>query len=444
MKPGKRYLLFLLTVILAFNYTDRFALGMVLEDLKRDLLLTDSQLGLLSGIAFALFYSLMGLPIARLADRENRVTLIAVTAALWGVAVAVCGVATSFLHLLLIRVGIGIGESGCVPPSLSLITEYFSREERPRAVSAYMQGISLSFFIGYLAAGWINELFGWRVMFLLIGLPGLALSVLTATTLKDPRPRVPRSSTILLSHRSLLSTSKSLWNITTFRRLLYSCAVNWFFTYGTLQWAPAFFERSFGTSSGILGTIFALIFGVSSIAGTYLGGAFATRYAAKNEALQLRGMAVVTCVSGVLMLFVYLKSLSPNTYLAFTWLGLSNLAASMVNGPQFAVLQTVIPPPMRATSTALVYLFGNLIGIGLGPWGAGALSDALGPWLHQDSLRYAMAILCPGFIWSAYYLWEAAKTASCDLEAAQWHAQLTSDTTPPQSDHPEMRAGLPL
>src|SRR3954465_213640 len=130
----RRYLLALLTVILAFNYTDRMVLGVVLEDIKADLALSDTQLGILSGIAFALFYSLMGIPIARWADRGNRITIIALTTGLWSVMVALCGVATSFVHLMLIRVGIAVGEAGAVPPAHSLIADHFDRAERPRAM----------------------------------------------------------------------------------------------------------------------------------------------------------------------------------------------------------------------------------------------------------------------------------------------------------------------
>jgi predicted MFS family arabinose efflux permease len=174
----KNYLLAVLLVILAFNYVDRLALGLLLQDIKVDLDLSDTQLGLLSGIAFALFYSVMGIPIARWADRGNRVTIITITTGLWSAAVALCGVAGSFLHLLLIRIGVAVGEAGCIPPAHSLIADYFTRAERPRAVARYMLGTPLSFVIGYFLAGWLNELYGWRATFLLLGLPGLGLAAL--------------------------------------------------------------------------------------------------------------------------------------------------------------------------------------------------------------------------------------------------------------------------
>src|ERR1700722_1832113 len=153
MKSYKSYLLAILTVMLTFNYMDRFALGVVLQDIKIDLHLSDTQLGLLSGIAFALFYSVLGIPIARWADRGSRGTIISLSIGLWSAAVALCGAAQSFVQLMLIRVVVGVGESGCVPASLSLISGFFTRDERPRAVSIYMQGVSASVLIGYFAAG---------------------------------------------------------------------------------------------------------------------------------------------------------------------------------------------------------------------------------------------------------------------------------------------------
>lgn len=418
MKTQKNYLLVLLTVILAFNYTDRFALGIALQSIKIDLQLSDTQLGFLSGIAFALFYSVMGIPIARWADRGNRAAIISLTAALWSTVVALCGLARSFVQLMLIRVVVGVGEAGCVPPSLSLIADHFKRGERARAVSIYMQGISASLVIGYFAAGWLNQFYGWRAMFAMIGLPGLALALLAGITLRDPRQMTAEIPPGSVARPSMKEAAAAIWGSITFRHLLYSCAVNWFFFYGTLQWTPAFFVRSFGMSTGALGSWFAVIYGVSSVLGTYLGGEWASRRAAGDEPLQLRAMAIVTCASGVLMALAFLPALAPNAYWAFAWIGLSNLAATMVNGPQFAVIQTVVPERMRATSIAFVYLFGNLIGLGLGPWVAGALSDALQLTAGQESLRYAMLLLCPGFVWSAWYLWSAAKTAARDVGIA--------------------------
>jgi MFS transporter, Spinster family, sphingosine-1-phosphate transporter len=426
----KQYLLAVLLVVLASNYVDRLALGLLLQDIKVDLSLSDTQLGLLSGIAFALFYSVMGIPIARWADRGNRVTIIAITTALWSVAVALCGVAGGFLQLLLIRIGVAVGEAGCIPPAHSLIADYFTRAERPRAVSRYMLGVPLSLLIGYFLAGWLNELYGWRATFVLLGLPGLALATLVWFTLKEPRfdmasknaaarfaafpPPQPTSAASSVVQPNLKEVCMTLWASTAFRHLLFSFAVSSFFTSGISQWKPAFFIRSFGLQTGELGTWLAVIYGLGGLIGTYLGGELAARYAARNERLQLRAMSIAFMGFGAISAGVYL---SANQYLALGLMGAAVIGVTMTNGPLFATIQTLVPDRMRAMSVALTYFVANLIGMGLGPLAAGALSDALQPLFGEESLRYALLAMCPGYFGTAWHLWRASTTVTQDLEA---------------------------
>jgi MFS family permease len=427
----KHYLLTLLTVLLTFNYVDRVALGIVLQDIKIDLTLSDAQLGLLSGIAFALFYSVMGIPIARWADRGNRVTIISFTAALWSVTVALCGMAGSFVQLMLIRIGVGVGEAGCIPPAHSLIADYFTRAERPRAMGIYAQGQNLCLVIGYFGAGWLNEWYGWRIMFILMGVPGLVLAALAWFTIKEPRrmksvpvtadslasPAISALAAVSPVQPSMKEVFATLWANATFRHLLYALSILWFFGYGILQWQPAFFERSFALTSGEVGTWFAVMNGLGGIAGTYWGGELASRYAANNEPLQLRTMAIVNgAFNGVIWALIYF---SHNHYLAFVLMGLATLGGATIFGPLFATIQTLVPPNMRAMSIALVFLFANLIGMGLGPLAAGALSDVLQPSLGKESLRYALLTFCPGYLWASWHLWQASQTIFSDLKAAQ-------------------------
>jgi len=166
---------------------DSWSLGVALQSIKTDLHLSDTQLGLLSGLAFAFLYAVMGIPIARWADSGNRIAIISLTIALWSAAMALCALAKTFVQLLLIRVGLAIGEAGCIPPAHSLIADHFTRAERPKAVSLYMLGVPLSAVLGYFLSGWLNELYGWRVMYMLLGLPGLGLSAVAWLTLKEPR-----------------------------------------------------------------------------------------------------------------------------------------------------------------------------------------------------------------------------------------------------------------
>jgi MFS family permease len=415
----KSYLVSVLSVILAFNFLDRIAVGLVLEDIKFDLSLSDTQLGLLSGIAFALFYSVLGIPIARWADRGNRVTIIWVTTALWSIAVALCGIAGTFFQLLLVRIVVGVGEAGCAPPANSLIADSFTRAERPRAVSRYMQGMSGSVLIGYFAVGWLTEFYGWRRMFVIISLPGLALAGIAALTLREPRRSRNRTTLSPTRYPSFQQVCMTLWASTTFRHLLYAYSILLFFSYGSLQWTPTFFVRSFGLNSGVLGTWFSVAYGVGAVLGTYFGGEWAARRAAQNECLQLKAMALATGVSAIFSAFIYLPALTPNYYWAFGWLWLCTLTGVMINGPTFAMIQTLVPPDMRAMAIAIVYLCANLVGMGLGPWATGALSDALHPWTDQESLRYALLFLCPGYFWVSWHLWRASKTVFRDLRGIE-------------------------
>jgi MFS family permease len=420
MRRYKNYLLSVLLVIMAFNYVDRGALGLVLQNIKIDLLLTDTQLGVLTGLAFALFYSVLGIPIARWADRGNRVTIITLTTALWSAAVALLGIAVSFPQLLLIRVGVAIGEAGCLPAAHSLIPDYFTRAERPRAVALYMLGLPLSLVVGYFVAGWLNELYGWRMMFVLIGLPGLGLAALARFTLREPRLKgalfsVQSERAVQAASLSLKDVCLALWAIHTFRHLALSLSVISFFSYGIFQWLPTFFIRSYGMTTGELGGWLAGSFGLGGVIGTYLGGMAAARYAAKNERLQLKVMAALYVGFGVLSVVIYLTS---NRSIAFALMGLYAVGVNLTNGPFFATIQTLVPNRMRAMAVAIMFLLANLIGMGLGPLAAGAVSDALRPWAGEESLRYALMALCPGYLWGAWHMFQASRSVTRDVDTS--------------------------
>src|SRR5579871_207861 len=415
----RKFLLLLLQVILAANYLDGLALGLVLQSVKHDLHLSDSQLGFLSGMAFALFYSVMGLPIARWADRGNRVTIISLTATVWSVMVALCAFATSFMQLLCLRVGVGIGEAGCIPPAHSLIADYFTRAERPRAVSIYMLGNSMAVVIGYLFAGWLNEWYGWRVTFAVLGVFGLVPALIAWMTLREPRKagwmqrgRGAGAVGEEASTPALAEVGRVLAGNQTFSHLLYAFAVVYFFGNGIAQWQPAFFIRSFGLTTGRLGNWFALIYGVGGLVGTYWGGVLASRFAASNERRQLLWMAIAYVIYGVSAALVYVM---PTLTAAFSCMACAAVVGSMTTGPLFSTLQSLIPERMRAISIAIVYFFANLIGLGLGPWVTGILSDHLHAWAGEESLRYALLSLSPGFLWVAWHLWRASRSVMGDL-----------------------------
>lgn len=424
MQPGtyRSYVLVLLTSVMIFNYVDRLAIGLLLQDIKADLDLSDTQLGLLTGIAFAFFYAMMGIPIARWADRGNRVTIITVTTALWSVAVALCGAATSFVQLLVCRIGVAVGEAGCHPPAFSLLADYFARNDRPRAIARYMLGWPLALTFGFFAAGWLNELLGWRLTFLILALPGLVLAVLAKLSLRDPREGGVVAAAGMTDQEqtgpqpSIRAVLSALWNNRTFRHLAFAFSLSYFFGNGILQWQPAFFMRSHGIATGEIGTWFALIYGIGGLLGTYLGGEIASRYAANDERLQFVAMAWLYVVHAVLGAAVYLVS---DRHTAFGLLALSAIGNAVVAGPMFAATQTIVPRQMRAMSIAVVLFFSNLIGLGFGPLVAGALSDALRAAFGEESLRYALLALCPGYFWCTWHFWRASSTVTKDVAAAQ-------------------------
>lgn len=415
----RHYLLCILTVTLLFSYVDRLALGLLLQDIKTDLHLSDTQLGVLSGIAFALFYSMMGVPIARWADRGNRIAIIALAAGLWSIAVACCSLANSFAALLLIRVCVAVGEAGCLPPSYSLMADYFTRAERPRAAATYGLAGSLSAVIGYMIAGWLNQAFGWRMTFVLLSLPGVALAAVVWFTLEEPRQRRSQTESVtrpgVPDRPNLLQVFTTLWANVTFRHLLICLSVLIFFTHGISKWQPSFFVRSHGLTTAQIGLWLTVVWGIGGLLGALLGGELPSRYASHDERRQLRAMALAIAAAGVGATLVYM---SRSAELAFCMMFLAAVGLTTVNGPLFATIQTLVPEHMRATSFALVFLVANLLGMGLGPLAVGALSDALRSWAGQESLRYALLMLAPGYLWAAAHALAASSTVEKDLLAS--------------------------
>jgi MFS transporter, Spinster family, sphingosine-1-phosphate transporter len=415
----KRYLLTVLMLVLAFNFVDRIALGVVLDDVKRDLDLSDTDLGLMTGFAFAVFYSLMGIPLARWADRGDRVSIIAVTTGLWSVMVAMCARATSFTQLLLIRIGVAVGEAGCTPTSSSLLADHFNRGERPRASAIYALGTSIGIMVGYFGGALLSELYGWRVMFVLLGIPGVILSGVVALTLREPRKstlgarqsdRASRPPDLVPDFLKVVVT---LWRNRTYRELLFAFSVIYFFTYGILQWQPTFFIRSHALTGVKLGMWFAAIYGFGGVAGTYIGGEWASRRAANDERTQLRAMALAYGTLSIVSPFIYVVS---NQYAAFGLLAFVAVCSGTVNGPISATIQTVVPERMRAVALAVILLFANLIGMGLGPLAAGFLSDTFRPRAGDESLRYALILLTPGYCWASLHLWRASRSIAKEVE----------------------------
>lgn len=425
----KNYALGVLTIVLMFAYVDRVALGIVLQAIKADFDLSDTQLGFLGGIGFAVFYSIVGLPIARWADFGNRVTIIACACALWSAAVALSAFAGTFAQLVLIRVAVAVGEAGCLPPSFSLLADYFNRAERPRAVAIYGLGSTFALVVGYFFGGWLNDHYGWRITFVVLGTPGVFLALLVWLTLREPRRECVAASSsktecesagIVGRHQptigqaSLAAVCTSVWTNVTFRRLLLCLSGLLFFNVGIGQWLPAFFIRSHGLTAEQVGIWLSLVIGVSGLIGSYSGGELASRFAAHNESLQLRATAFAVCGSGAAAILAFL---TPSAHAAFALFGLHMFGLAAITGPLFATMQTLVPEHMRAMAFAIAYLVGNLLGLGFGPLVTGALSDLYHVWAHEQSLRYALLTLAPGYFIVAWHAWRGSTSVAGDLAA---------------------------
>lgn len=417
----KWYLLGLLLLIEAFSAVDRLALGLLTQDIKIDLSLSDTELGALDGIALALFYATMGVPIGRWADRGHRGRIMAITTAVWSIAVPLAGVARNFVQLALTRVFAGMGEAGSDPIASSLIPDYFPRAERARAMTILVLYSPLGVIIGYGAAGWIAQHYGWRMTFAAIGLAGLPLAILAAFTVREPRKSLAPSGGgpaegQLLHAVSFRQTCVTLWRNTSYRHLAFMTVVNYFFNFGIWAWLPTFFVRSYGMKDEELGAWLAVTNGVAGLLGTYLGGELAHRFARNNEPLQLKAMAAISVVSPILLLPVFFEH---NRYVAFGFMTAFIVLGLIPTGPVWAIQLNVVPERMRATSVAICNLMANLIGMGTGPLVAGMLSDRLHPLFGDESLRYVLLILSPGYLWAAWHTWAPHKTVINDIKMAE-------------------------
>ena len=416
----KHYVLSMLVCVGVMSMFERFVFSLAMESIKKDLILTDSQLGILTGIAFFAFYAIAGIPIARWADRGNRVTISALALGGAGVMVALCGSVVNFTHLLFARAGVAIGEAGCVPTGLSLLSDYFDRRERPHAIAIFTMSYSISMILGYMCGGWLVDNLGWRYTFLVVGIPSLLLACFVKLTLKEPRllwkTITPKKQPFLID------VLKILWKRNAFRNIFLAFCVAYFFLIGTSHWLAAFFIRSHEVTTTELGAWLAITFGGFGILGNYIGGYWASRFAASRERIQMRAAALLILIVGLLNAGVYL---APSKNLAFGFLAISGLAGALSNGPIFAAIQSLAEERMRSVAMALVFLFANLIGLGLGPFVLGYLSDLLNPAFGKESLRYALVAFCPGVIWVSIYYWRAGETIEADINNVLCTEQVT-------------------
>lgn len=414
-KSGKYtwYVVLLLTVVNVFSYMDRMALAMLAPFIKADLSLSDSQLGLLTGLAFSLFYAMCGIPIARWADRGTRRNIIALALTVWSAMTALSGGAQNFWHLFSARVGVGAGEAGCLPPAQSIICDYVPFQRRPGVFAIHNFGNYAGLMVGLVLAGWLGESIGWRSTFLALGAPGLVLALIVRFTLREPvrgvlDMRNPNQATL-----SLGATLVVLWRCKTYRLLTLFYVLNGFVQYGLNQWWPSFYVRIFGLSLSSIGISLGLAIGVGSGLGLLAGGLLANRVVARDIRAPLRigaGATVLALPAALVSLFTSspVISILMVSLTAFFW--------SASNGPIVATATGVVNSSMRATAAAINILFASVLGFGLGPFCVGLLSDLLAPSVGTLSLRYALLAPISFLPAMALVAYAAARSFPADLE----------------------------
>ena len=413
----RRYALSLLLVVYIFNFIDRQILNILAEAIRVDLGLSDTALGFLGGIAFAVFYTFAGIPIARWADRGSRRTIIALGLLAWSVMTAASGLARSFTHLALARVGVGLGEAACSPPAHSLLSDYYPPERRGTAFSIYALGIPIGSAIGTFAGGWIKEMFDWRTAFFVVGLPGVALAAVVRLTLREP-PRPQRHPGAAHATRdTFVYVLRYMQRLTSFRHMSLAAALHAFYGYGAAFFLPIFMIRVHGFSEGELSTYLALIALFAGGLGTFLGGFVCDRLAPRDERYYVWVPAIATAVGIPFAVGLYL---SPDRYVALGYAVPATLLGAMYLGPTFAMAQGLARPHMRALVSAILLFIINLVGLGLGPQIVGVLSDLLKPGLGVDSVRYALLVVVViGAGWSTLHYALAARTLRADLETGR-------------------------
>lgn len=384
------YVLALLTVVFIINFADRQVLSVLIEPIKRELQLSDTQLGLLSGLAFALFYITAGVPVARLADLRSRRKLIAVCMIVWSSMTALCGVAASFTQLLLARIGVAIGEAGCVAPSHSLLSDYYRPADRPTALSIYSAGASVGIFLGLLGGGWLAELYGWRAALVIIGLPGIAVALVLLLTLREPVRGMSLPEQIAPATQAPARFWSDLGLLSRRRTLLFIAlagGLQSMVTYGFANWLPAFFMRVHAMSPSHAGASLAVINGLVAGLGAILAGSITARLARGERRWLLWVPTVATVISTPLYAF---SVLAPSAAASLMLLVPAAFMSMMYVGPALAATHGVAGVSLRATGVALVLFMSNLLGIGGGALVVGMVSDAFIAAEPTVSLRYGL------------------------------------------------------
>lgn len=417
---ARHYPLILLTLAYTSSHVDRGIVNILMPSIKAAFDVSDTMLGLLSGLVFALFYATLGVPIAMWADRGNRRNIIALAVTVWSGMTAACGMAGTFSHLLLARIGVGIGEAGSSPPSHSMISDLYPKEQRSTAMAVYSVGVYAGAMIGLVLGGYVVANYGWRETFFVVGLPGLLIAVLVRFTMAEPKRgaldglehKVVDSPKMSVYLSGLWGVFKHLWQTRSARHIIIGLTLVSFVGYGGLIFGPSFFARSLGLDMKSIGLIFGLTAGFVGGTGAVLGGYLADRLSRKDMRWNAWVIAVAKIVGMPLFIIFYMSS--DLTIMVPVYI-LSSILGAFYLGPSFAMIQSLTPPHMRSLASAVMLFVLNFIALGFGPLTVGLVSDILEPTYGVESLRWALFGTSFIGVWAAVHYYWAGQTYEADI-----------------------------
>jgi predicted MFS family arabinose efflux permease len=397
----------MLILVNVMSQLDRQIMSVLLEPIRTDLELTDTQMGVIVGVAFAVFYTLAGLPLGRLADHANRRNVIVTVLGFWSLATAACGLARGYWQLFAARVGVGIGEAGCAPAAQSILSESFPPERIGRALSSYQLAIPIGILVGLAGGGWLADQFHWRTVFMIVGLPGILVAFVAFFVIREPEREKAETVDPV---RVVLAR---LFSMASFRHHILACSVHTMALAATATFNVAFMLRVHDLSATKAGLIVGLIVGLAGGLGTYLGGFLGDRLASRDPRWRIGCLGVGAVVSVPFTVGAYLVD---DLTLSIVGLTLGVIGSYMYAGAGHAVAQSLATPRMRALTAATMLFAMNLFGYGGGPVAAGWISDVFG---GEEALRYALAMMQALLLWAAVHYFLAMRTYREDLERAQ-------------------------
>ena len=402
------FILGLLLLVNILNFVDRLLPSILVGGIRKDLGLSDAQIGLMAGVAFAVIYSFATVALARLADLRSPRAVISLSLAFWSLATALSGLAQGFWQLFMARAGVAAGEAGCTPAAHALIARVYPTNRRSLVVALFSLGVPIGGTLGLILGGWINDLFSWRAAFFVVGLPGLAVAGLVRLAIPDP----PHQSPLHTRTDSLGGTLKFLFAIRSFRHMAIASSLFAIGSYAMNVFAPAFLMRTYVMAPRQAGLAIGIANGLGGLIGTFAGGALGD-WLGKSDPRWRQGVpAIGLALSAPTALAAYLV---PDRTSSVILLTLVYLFGLLYFAPTFAAAQLLVPDNIRASTTGILLFCLTLIGASVGPYVIGLASDLLAPQFGALSLRYAMCLMAVTMLWSAWHFLCAARALPADL-----------------------------